>query len=610
MPFDDSSWESLRESQRLEWLAGCLTVLLEEMRAVEQQLGPRLEAVDSAWRSSAINLAHYLALRRHDVRPLQARLAETGLSSLGRSEPHARSTVAAVLQVVERLRAPLVSGSLPAVDEHSDLLPHHTEELFGAPRPGRRVHIMVTMPSEAATSPELVHALVENGMDVMRINCAHDDATAWRAMVRHLRDANEALGARCRIQFDLPGPKLRTGEFVAGEAVLHLSPTRDERGSVVVPARVRFTADDSPGVQGDAVLRVPSTWLSHAAVGRVVRLTDLRGKERVISLLGRDARSAWGDCARAAWIGPETSFCLDVDDRTFRCEPVGLPAKSGSIHLSIGDRLRLVGPDRKGRGPTADEVAIVPCTLPEVLPALQEGHRVFLDDGKLGGVVEERRAGGVTIRLTQAPPTGARLSADKGINLPDTHLDLPALGLVDLEALDVAVELGDLVALSFARSADDVLSLHAALEARGGRRLGVVLKVENREGFENLSALLLAAMRRPPFGVMIARGDLAVECGFARLAELQEEILCLCEAAHAPVVWATQVLETAARKGFPSRAEVTDAAMGERAECVMLNKGPFIVEALRTLDDILRRMESHQRKKTPLFRRLRSLGLE
>jgi len=79
---------------------------------------------------------------------------------------------------------------------------------------------------------------------------------------------------------------------------------------------------------------------------------------------------------------------------------------------------------------------------------------------------------------------------------------------------------------------------------------------------------------------MIARGDLLVEIGYERLAEVQEEILWLCEAAHVPVIWATQVLEGLAQKGLPSRAEITDAAMGVRAECVMLNKGPHIIEAV------------------------------
>ncbi len=111
-------------------------------------------------------------------------------------------------------------------------------------------------------------------------------------------------------------------------------------------------------------------------------------------------------------------------------------------------------------------------------------------------------------------------------------------------------------------------------------------------------------MRSRAAGVMIARGDLAIECGYERLAEVQEEILWMSEAAHLPVVWATQVLESLAKNGLPSRSEITDAAMGERAECVMLNKGPFIVEALQTLDDILCRMQSHQDKKTAMLRRL------
>jgi pyruvate kinase len=76
------------------------------------------------------------------------------------------------------------------------------------------------------------------------------------------------------------------------------------------------------------------------------------------------------------------------------------------------------------------------------------------------------------------------------------------------------------------------------------------------------------------------------------------------EAAHLPVIWATQVLEGLAKSGKPSRAEITDAAMGERAECVMLNKGPHIIEAIQTLDDILLRMQGHQQKKSALLRRL------
>ena len=105
---------------------------------------------------------------------------------------------------------------------------------------------------------------------------------------------------------------------------------------------------------------------------------------------------------------------------------------------------------------------------------------------------------------------------------------------------------------------------------------------------------------------MIARGDLAVEMGFERVAEMQEEILWICEAAQVPVIWATQVLEGLVKEGIPSRGEMTDAAMSARAECVMLNKGPNVVLAVTVLDRLLRSMAGHQAKKTPTLRALRA----
>jgi len=162
------------------------------------------------------------------------------------------------------------------------------------------------------------------------------------------------------------------------------------------------------------------------------------------------------------------------------------------------------------------------------------------------------------------------------------------------------------VGLSFAQNAEDVKMLLDRLNRLGKTDLGIILKIETRRGFEHLPQMLFAAMGCRVAGVMIARGDLAVECGFERMAEVQEEILWTCEAAHVPVVWATQVLESLAKTGLPSRAEITDAAMGGRAECVMLNKGPHILDAVSALDDILRRMQTHQEKKRSLLRALKS----
>ena len=166
-----------------------------------------------------------------------------------------------------------------------------------------------------------------------------------------------------------------------------------------------------------------------------------------------------------------------------------------------------------------------------------------------------------------------------------------------------------MVGLSFVQSAADVRALRQRLAELGAGHLGLIVKIETRRAFEHLPEILLAAMTGPAAGVMIARGDLAAECGYERMAEVQEEILWACEAAHLPVVWATQVLESLAKTGLPARAEITPAAMGGRAECVMLNKGPHILDAMHTLDDILCRMQSHQSKKRPLLRALKAWNL-
>ncbi len=137
-------------------------------------------------------------------------------------------------------------------------------------------------------------------------------------------------------------------------------------------------------------------------------------------------------------------------------------------------------------------------------------------------------------------------------------------------------------------------------------KLGIVAKIETARAVCNLPEILVPAAGCGPFGVMIARGDMAVEVGFERMAEIQEELLWICEAAQIPVIWATQVLENFVKDGLPSRAEMTDAAMSERAECVMLNKGAFVGEAVTVLDHILTRMQANQNKKTPQLRALHS----
>jgi pyruvate kinase len=245
---------------------------------------------------------------------------------------------------------------------------------------------------------------------------------------------------------------------------------------------------------------------------------------------------------------------------------------------------------------TVLEHARIGCTLPEVFDSIATAHRVLLDDGKFEGVVRQVGEGEFRVEIVRAGRGKGLLKAEKGINLPDTPLDLPALTDKDIEDLDFVVKHGDQVSFSFVRRAQDIEELYSHLHRLQASELRVVLKIENSAAFERLPELLMTAAKRKCIGVMVARGDLGVEIGFERLAEVQEEILWLCEAAQVPVIWATQVLESLAKDGLPSRGEVTDAAMSVRAECVMLNKGPYITKAIRSLTDVSQRMSQHASK--------------
>nr|WP_084182814.1 pyruvate kinase [Nevskia soli] len=593
----------------LKSLANELAVLRNEMLAVQPGATDQLHP---AYRDSAGNLLHYLVLRRHDIRTLQERLAELGLSSLGRAESHVLSTLNAVLKILGDPGGAAAPSHRAGVDRASGLrlLREHTEALMGPAPEQRAVRIMVTMPSEAAQDYGLVLELMRQGMDCMRINCAHDDAAAWTRMVEHLRLAEKALQRRCRLLMDLAGPKLRTGPLEPGPAVMKVRPQRDELGRVLLPARVWLTPQEhpcpAPGA-ADASLPVPGAWLSGLKAGSRVYFTDVRSARRTLEVAEAGSEGCWAELRKTAYFVPG----LALNGEGHEAQVGALPAREGVLLLQQGDVLILTRDGLPGRMATTDEQgallapARIGCLPPEAFEAVRVGERVSFDDGRIWAIVERIDADGIGLRITRTRPGGGKLRGGKGINLPDSQGLPAALTPKDVQDLRFVARNADMVALSFANSADDVRQLLGEIVRLGAERPAIVLKIETRRGFDCLPEMLLEAMKWPRCGVMIARGDLAVECGFERLAEVQEEILWICESAHVPVIWATQVLETLAREGQPSRAEITDAAMGDRAECVMLNKGPHILQAVRTLDDILRRMQAHQSKKSPQLRALR-----
>jgi pyruvate kinase len=600
-------------------LIGELSTLRAALLALESALAPTLSQVDPSYVSSARNLVHYLALRRVDLRPLQERLARLGISSLGRSESHALANLDKALGILHRLAGLDWSGHAheePAgINSSKSLLDRHTEALLGAPPPDRRVRIMVTLPSDAALDYGLIKKLVAAGIDVARINCAHDSATEWRAMAAFVRRAAHQAGRPVRILMDLGGPKLRTESLPPGATVLKLRPKRDDFGRVLEPARLGLRADASapPIERATAQATADSAWLAGLRVRDVVRLTDARGAKRKLIVERRDRQGALLRCDDTTYLVPKTELERPPRGHGARnCRLAGLPRRPGALLLVRGDVLRLMRSEdvsASGRSASRRRSRSIGCTLPEVFAQVRKGERIWFDDGRIGGVIRTATADWMEVEITDAREGGEKLAEDKGINLPDSELKLPALTEQDLADLEVAADYADMVGLSFAQTPADIEQLRGRMKKLGASHLGVVLKVETRRGFDNLPALLLAAMKDRAVGVMIARGDLAVECGYERLAEVQEEILWACEAAHMPVIWATQVLESLAKTGRPSRSEITDAAMAERAECVMLNKGPYIVDAMRTLDDILKRMQAHQSKKRPLLRALRAWHL-
>jgi pyruvate kinase len=585
-----------------------LHALVERVRTLrqgltdaERQWAGQVAAVAVENQESAINLVHYWAIRQDDPRGIQQQLATFGLSSLERSAPHVQATLEAIGATLAVLAGQVGSSRPPAMafgDGHR-LLGGRTAELLGPEPDNRRTRIMVTLPPEAAVSEKLVLDLLVTGMDVARIDCDHGDATAWARMIRHVRLASGVTGRTCRIAMSLNGPKPLTGPLADGPQVIKLRPTRDSMGRVTAPARCWLTSIENPEPPphpGLPTLPVPSAWLSGLSVDDSIELIDTRGAHRNLTVELVAGQGALVSVRHTAYVSTGTALRTRGGERA----SVGaLPAIEQFLTLHQDDIL-VVTRECAPAQVFADGPQRIGCTLPEVFSHLEVGHGVHFDDGKISGVVVETKEDQFIVRITGTGINGSRLRAGKRIHLPDTWLPVTALAPTDRANLPFVTQHADLVELSFARGPGDMTDLLAALDELNDDHLGIVIRVETAQGLKNLPAILLAAMRRRNIGAMIAGGDLAGECGDERLGDIQQEITRLCEAAHLPLIWATPMLDELARTGQPSIVEITEAAMGVRAECVVINcvtpqKGPYALRAISTLDDVLQRMTGHRK---------------
>ena len=600
----------------LEILDHQVSDIIQKAQELELKYSDELSGVHPIYQKSAQNMVHYLAFRSFDIDIMQNKLRELGLPSLTNIEGHVLESLLSIKTLINHLLGKQIVETKKGIissKKSRKILNKNTKLLFGFKSKKRRTRIMVTLPDTAADDPKFVKKMLKTGMNSARINCAHDNPDVWKKMIDHLTEAKAQLGKSCKIMMDLGGPKLRTGPMEQGPKVIHIRPERNDLGEVVSPSRIWIAPPDvlPPDESADAILPIDEILFSKIKRGNTIIFADSRGKKCKISVARKEGRGKWGLCSDSAYVTTGTEMELhrlkQSGKETILVGEI-LPLEQ-HLRLKTGDILILTRDPKPGRiaiySETGDllEPASVSCTLPDIFQYVKTGEPIFFDDGKIEGQIEEVNEDSLKVRITYARDLGSKLKSDKGINLPESNLHVSGLTEKDKKDMEFVVKYADAVNFSFVNNTNDVQELLDAMEELN-RNVGVILKIETQKGFRNLPKILLKAMQTFPIGVMIARGDLAIETGWKNFATIQEEILRICESAHIPDVWATQVLENLAKKGVPSRAEITDASMAQRAECVMLNKGYYIVKAVKLLDRILIKMQRYQKKKDTILPKL------
>jgi pyruvate kinase len=586
-----------------------LTALRRRLRAVVDAVHReavahrhRIKAALPQQRRSAVNLAHYLGLRKQQVRQLQLDLAGLGLSSLGRSEGHVRDTLLRLSAWLDLPRAGTRGRVLKDAldtDAAETALHDNTRALFGPHPADRHVHIMVTAPEAAEVTRAWADRVLRAGANILRINAAHESPAEWQRIVENVRARAAALCKTVKVFVDLPGPKLRAEIRRTQPAVLHFPRRKNRAGQTIAPISLQLV----PRFSAPPQVPLPAEWFGRMRVGDVLRLRDAGERARELVICETSAEGARAECARSLFITPGLAVVWRRGRRRLARAGIGaMPREPCDVLLDRGGRFLL---NESCSASATQHLPVLRCPEPGVLAQVKRGERVVLDDGRIVAVVESAGAEGLHCRVTQTAKSPVRLRSGKGLAFPDSHVSLPSFGAEDEVALAFALAHADGVDVSFVNSRRDVDRIVKRLQAQAKPGFGLVLKLETQGAIRNLPDILFAVLRYQPAGLMIARGDLAVEASFEQLAELQEEILGFGEACHLPVIWATQVLDALAHTGVPTRAEITDAAMSMRAECVMLNKGPYVAEATRMLARVIRDMEPRQYKKRALFTRLR-----
>jgi pyruvate kinase len=333
-------------------------------------------------------------------------------------ESHVIATLDALLALLHKVAGQEWSGrageeTFAEFDSGSALLERHTVAALGEEPNGRNVRIMVTMPSEAAHDPNLVRDFLDRGMNIMRINCAHDSAQEWLRMVENLHSAQKETGKPCKIAFDLAGPKLRTGPVSPSPGIIRWKPVRNDLGQVTSAAFITFYTESYSSEDETIPIPIKGAIFRQVQAGDVIELIDTRGRDRTLHVIEVDESACVCTNDRTGYVVQGTKLRL-LRGKQLLCEDeVGaLPEVEHSLSLSVGDDLILTPVEIPGKPADYDDddsvyhPAQIGCSLSAVFTDARAGERIFFDDGKIEGVIrsvnEEGDEARLEIKITRA----------------------------------------------------------------------------------------------------------------------------------------------------------------------------------------------------------------
>jgi pyruvate kinase len=588
----------------LELVNECFQELKDVKRKIKSYSKSTSEQKDNFSKLSHVNLEQYLKLRSMNITDLQEKLVKLGLSTLGRSQPHILDTINQVLIILAKFK----NEEYNEIDNPLDYdlameIISHRLKIYGFKDESylAKTKIMVTLPSSASIDGELIEDLCLSGADILRINSAHDGSQAWVHMAQKIKQLNKDKGLETMIYFDLAGPKIRTTSLEKFSPPIKIG-SKKEKTLIHLVCDSHQTTKEA--IESSiAKIVVSEKFLHSCKKGHSIHFVDCLEKKRELEILEVSEDLVVCQAHQKSYIN--SNVVLKLKSKKIKTNIYNLRKIPIEIRLFNHEKILIKTDLEEGYlvdpSDGFDYKAVIGCSSKDVFKYVKVEDRVFIDDGKIECKVIHQSETEILCEVIRSKDNGVVVKEEKGINFPDSDLQLEAVTDEDFLNLKAVLDYVDMIGISFCQTKKDIESLEKFLMENQKSQLGIIAKIETQKSVANLPEILKALIQHNNSGIMIARGDLAIEVGFENLSVLQEEILNLCEAAHIPVIYATQVLENKMKTNLPSRAEITDAAFAQRADCIMLNKGIYAVDTIKILKTILRQMHKLFKKNRQLL---------